>query len=307
MSVQYRNSLLLLITAVIWGSAFVAQALGMEHVGPFTFTWARSMIGGLFLLAVIPFLDRLRGDSSPKGENPWKNKKLWIGGAACGTMLFLSESLQQFGILYTTVAKASFLTSLYILIVPVIGIFIGRRAGANVWAGVVLAVIGLYLLCMKGGDLSIGLGDSLVIACAFSFSLHILIIDRFAPFVDAVRMSCLQFFMGGALGFFFMLAFDPPSLAGLKAALGAILFAGVLSNGVAYTLQVVAQKGLNPTIASLIMSLESVFGTLAAWIIMGQTLTLREIAGCAVMGAAICIAQLPESFFKRLPGAARKR
>ena len=302
MTEQYKNSLLLLITAAIWGSGFVAQALGMEHVGPFTFTWARSLIGGLFLLAVIPFLERSKGASSRRGPqgNPWKNKTLWIGGFLCGTMLFVSESLQQFGIMQTTVAKASFLTSLYILIVPILGIFLRRRTFWNVWAGVAIAVAGLYLLCVKPDDsLKLSAGDTLVILCAFSFSLHILVIDRFAPLVDAVRLSCLQFFIGSVWGAVMMALFDPPTLEGLRGALGAILFAGVMSNGVAYTLQTVAQKGINPTIASLIMSLESVFGTLAGWLIMNQTLTARETVGCAVMATAIVLAQLPPKLFMK--------
>ncbi len=301
MNQQYRNSLLLLITAAIWGSGFVAQALGMEHVGPFTFTWARSLIGGLFLLAAMPLLDRIRGTVRGKTDpNPWKNRTLWIGGFFCGTMLFISESLQQFGIMQTTVAKAGFLTSLYILIVPILGIFLNRKAFWNVWVGVLIAVAGLYLLCVKPGDsLRLSTGDTLVVACAFSFSLHILVIDRFAPLVDAVRLSCLQFFIGSVWGAIMMALFDPPTLEGLIGALGAILFAGVLSNGVAYTLQTVAQKGINPTIASLLMSLESVFGTLAGWLIMNQTLSAREFLGCCVMGAAIVLAQLPPGLFKK--------
>ena len=296
MNEQYKNSLLLLITATIWGTGFVAQALGMEHVGPFTFTWARSVIGGLFLLTAMPLLDRLRG-AKPKtepAESPWRNKALWIGGFFCGTMLFISESLQQFGIMQTSVAKASFLTSLYILIVPVLAIFFGRRTHWNVWLGVLIAVAGLYLLCMKAGEpLGLSTGDAFVVACAVSFSFHILVIDHYAPQVDAVRLSCVQFFVGSAWGLVLMAIFDPPTLEGLLSALPAILYAGIMSNGVAYTLQTVAQKGVNPTIASLIMSTESVMGTLAGWIIMSQTLTGREIIGCIVMGTAIVIAQLP--------------
>jgi len=302
MNEQYKNSLLLLITATIWGTGFVAQALGMEHVGPFTFTWARSLIGGLFLLAAMPLLDRFRGarpNSDPAGS-PWRNKTLWIGGFFCGTMLFISESLQQFGIMQTTVAKASFLTSLYILIVPVLAIFFGRRTTWNVWLGVLIAVAGLYLLCMKAGEpLGLSSGDTFVVACAVSFSFHILVIDHFAPQVDAVRLSCVQFFVGSVWGLILMAIFDPPTLEGLLSALPAILYAGIMSNGVAYTLQTVAQKGVNPTIASLIMSTESVMGTLAGWIIMSQTLTSREIVGCIVMGTAIVIAQLPPRLFMK--------
>lgn len=299
-SVQYRNSFLLLITATIWGCGFVAQALGMEHIGPFAFTWARSFIGGVFLLCLMPMFDRFRGTKKADAASPWKSKTLWIGGFVCGTMLFISESLQQFGILYTTVGKASFITALYIVIVPAVSFVFGRHVGGlKVWGAVVLAVAGLYLLCMTDDAFSIGLGDLLVLACAFSFALHILVIDRYAPFVDAIRMSCLQFFIGSIWGMIMMMLFEPPSLEGMINAIWAILFAGVMSNGIAYTLQVVAQKGLNPTLASLIMSLESVVGVLAGWLLLGQTLTMREIAGCAVMAVAIVLAQLPSSLFKR--------
>ena len=299
MSLQLRNSFLLFITASIWGSSFVAQALGMEHVSPFTFTWGRSIIGGLFLLAVIPILDKVQGKIHKKpGANPWRSKTLWFAGFICGTILFISESLQQFGLLYTTVGKAGFLTSLYIVIVPVLGIFLGRTNGLNIWVAVVLALVGLWLLCMTDDSFTITIGDSLVIACALSFSLHILVIDRFAPFIDVVRMSCIQFFIGGVWGFILMMLLEPPSIDALTSALGAILFCGILSNGVAYTLQAVAQRGINPTIASLIMSLESVVSVIAAWIVMGQTMNSREICGCIVMALAIVIAQLPQSFVR---------
>ena len=302
MSEQYKNSFLLLITAAIWGAGFVAQALGMEHVGPLTFTWARSLIGGMFLLCAMPMLDRLAGPrpSTMAQGNPWKNRTLWVGSFFCGTMLFISAALQQFGIMYTTVAKASFLTSLYIVIVPLIGMFLGRQTSWNAWLGVLIAVAGLYLLCVKPGEsMLLSLGDTLVITCALSFSLHILVIDRFAPLVDAVRLSCLQFFISSLWGAVLMMIFEEPTLEGLYGALGAILFVGILDNGIGYTLQTIAQKNINPTIASLLMSLESVFGTLAGWVVMGQTLTSREAIGCAVMGVAIVLAQLPARLFKK--------
>lgn len=302
---QYRDSFLLVVTALIWGFGFVAQALGMEYVSPFTFTWARSLIGGLFLLALMPFFDRLRArgaevNNKSTSASPWKNRTLWVGGIACGTVLFISESLQQFGIVHTTVAKASFLTSLYIILVPIAGLFFGRRTPAVVWAAALLAVVGLYYLCMKPGGLTLTLGDSLVIACAVSFTAHIFVIDRFAPFVDCIRMSCIQFFTGSVLGSVLMMIFEPPTLEALVAALPAILFAGVMSNGIAYTLQIVAQKGVPPALASLIMSLESVFGVLGGWLIMGQTMSGREAFGCALMFAAIVLAQIPLATVKRL-------
>lgn len=302
MSEQYRNSFLLLITAAIWGSGFVAQALGVGAVGSFTFTWARSLVGGIFLLSLLPLIDRIKADSRNKpvkAENPWKNPQLWIGGAACGTALFVSESLQQFGIERTSIANASFITSLYIVIVPVLGIFVKRRVGLNVWAAVALAVAGLYFLCVKEGDsLSIGTGDLLVTACALSFSFHILIIDYFVDKADPVRMSCLQFFTGSVIGLVMMALFDPPTVEGLKTAFFAILYAGCMSNGIAYTLQIVGQKAVNPVVASLIMSLESVFGALFGWLILDQALSLRQSLGCLAMAAAIVLAQLPRRLFR---------
>ena len=317
MSRETRNYFLLFITAVIWGSGFVAQALGMEHVSPFTFTWARSLLGGCFLLVLIPILDvwtsrerhktqdRSRAENrseTMKGVKPadaWKNPTLWLGGFCCGTVLFISESLQQFGLLYTAVGKAGFLTSLYIVIVPLAGILIGRRTSLNVWVAVVLALVGLYFLCMPKGEFSLSIGDALVLACAFSFSVHILVIDRFAPLVDCVRMSCIQFFTGSLWGLVLMLIYEPPTLAQLLAALPAIAYAGVMSNGIAYTLQIVAQNGVHPTIASIILSAESMVSVLMGWLIMNQTLTLRELGGCAFMLEAIIIAQLPASLFRR--------
>ncbi|MEI3355470.1 MAG: DMT family transporter [Duodenibacillus massiliensis] len=200
----------------------------------------------------------------------------------------------------TEVGKASFITSLYIVIVPVIGIFIGRRSSLNIWLAVILAVAGLWFLCMNPGTgFTLSLGDSLVLACALSFSFHILVIDHFAPKTDGVRMSCIQFAVGGVWGFILMMFFDPPTLKDLWDAVWMLLYAGILSNGIAYTLQIVGQKGLNPTVASLIMSFEAVVGVLAGWLFMNQALTGRELIGCAVMAAAIVLAQLPAKWFGR--------
>ena len=299
MSLQLKHSFLLLITATIWGTGFVAQALGMEHISPFAFTWGRSVVGCLFLLLLMPLLDRLRHLKKTRPEaNPWKNRTLWIGGFACGTLLFVSESLQQFGLLYTEVGKAAFITGLYIVFVPLIDVFRGRGSALNLWLAVILAVVGLWFLSVKEGTFTLSLGDGLVLACAVSFSFHILVIDRFASEADGVRMSCIQFFVGGVWGLICMMIFDPPTLEDLKAALWCLLYAGCLSNGIAYTLQIVAQRGMNPVIASLIMSLESVAGALAGWLIMGQVLSPKEILGCVVMAAAIVLAQLPAQWFK---------
>ena len=300
MPLQVRNSFILFLCAVIWGSAFVAQALGMNHIGPFAFTFARSIIGGLFLLAVLPILDRITrkkiDEATGEKSNPWRNPKVWTGGILCGIVLFVSESLQQFGLLYTTVGKAGFLTCLYIVIVPVVGMFIGRKTGFLVWIAVVLSCLGLYYLCMPPREFSLSLGDGLVLA----YTAHILVIDHYTDHVDGVRMSCIQFFVGSILGFILMMIFEPPTLEAMKAAAPAFLYAGICSNGIAYTLQIIGQRGVNPTVASLILSLESVVSVIAGWLILSQSMNSRELLGCSLMLSAVILAQLPRSFFKRL-------
>ena len=285
-----RANLLLLLTATIWGTAFVAQSVGMDHVGPFTFICVRYWIGGLFLLPCIRLLDRVVG--RPAAAAPENRRVHLIGGVCCGAALFVASFLQQLGIQRTTVGKAGFLTALYILIVPLLGLFVGKRVSRRIWGCVVVALVGMYLLCMTE-SLSVSTGDLLVMLCAVGFSIHILVIDHFSPRVDGVRMSCIQFFTAGALGIVPMLI-EQPDLSSLLAAAAPILYAGVLSSGVAYTLQVVAQKDTDPTVATLIMSLESVISMLAGWVILGQALSPRELAGCALVFAAIIVAQLPE-------------
>lgn len=293
-----ERSLLLLLAATIWGTAFVAQARGMEHIGPFAFTWARSMIGAAFLFVLLPLIDRVR-PAADRVPHPWQGKKLWQGGFICGTLLFVAESLQQFGILSTPVGKAGFITSLTIILVPLAGIFVGRKSGANVWVAVAFSLVGLYLLCMHG-ELAVNPGDLLVLGCAIVFTGHILVIDRFAPLVDCVRMSCIQFFVGGCWGGIAMVLFELPDWEGLMGALPYFLYAGMLSNGVAYTLQIVGQKGMNPTVATLIMALESVISVLSGWLFLDQILTYRELTGCALMALAIVIATVPLSSARRL-------
>ncbi len=285
-----RANLLLLLTATIWGTAFVAQSVGMDHVGPFTFICVRYWIGGLFLLPCIRLLDRVVG--RPAAAAPENRRVHLIGGVCCGAALFVASVLQQLGIQRTSVGKAGFLTALYILIVPLLGLFVGKRVSRRIWGCVAVALVGMYLLCMTE-SLSVSTGDLLVMLCAVGFSIHILVIDHFSPRVDGVRMSCIQFFTAGALGIVPMLL-EQPDLSSLLAAAAPILYAGVLSSGVAYTLQVVAQKDTDPTVATLIMSLESVISMLAGWVILGQALSPRELAGCALVFAAIIVAQLPE-------------
>ena len=294
---QMKNSLLLLLTSFIWGVAFVAQSVGGEAVGCFTFNGVRSLIGAFVLIPVIYFLDNQKKKELGEEkflEQKGDSKTLLLGGVCCGVMLCIASNFQQFGISFTTVGKAGFITAMYILIVPILGLFMKKKVGVKVWLGVVLATIGLYMLCMTSESFSLSKGDFLVLICAGFFSLHILIIDYFSPKVDGVRMSCIQFFVCGIISVIIAFIFESPSFSAILSGWLPILYAGVLSCGVAYTLQIVGQKNMDPTVASLILSLESVFSVLAGWLILNQTMTLREFSGCGLMFLAIILAQLPD-------------
>lgn len=299
-----KNSLILLLTATIWGIAFVAQSEGGDAVGAFTFNSTRSLIGSLVLIPVIFLLNKINpkdnksesgisSGNSSSGNIFSRNRTLILGGISCGICFFLASNFQQLGIMYTSVGKAGFITACYIVIVPILGLFMKKKCSPFIWAAVAMALVGLYLLCITDG-FSIGKGDILVLICAVLFSLHILIIDYFSPKVDGVKMSCIQFFVCGVLSAIPALIFEHPQLSAFHGAWGAILYAGVMSCGVAYTLQIVGQKNMDPTVASLILSLESCISVLAGWIILGQKLSMREIIGCVVMFAAIVLAQLPQ-------------
>ena len=286
-----RQSLLLLLTATIWGVAFVAQSVSMDYVEPFTFNAVRNLIGAVVLLPCIAFLKR---KDSEKKTKPADKRILVLGGISCGTMLFIASNFQQFGIQYTTVGKAGFITAMYIVLVPLFGLFLHKKVGLRIWIAVLLAVGGFYLLCMTDGSFSIQMGDLLLLLGAVFFSLHILVIDHFSPITDSVKMSCIQFLTCAALSALFMLLFEEPHMSQITAAWMPILYAGIMSCGVAYTLQIIGQRGMNPTVASLILSLESVISLLAGWVILGQKLSTRELFGCAIVFAAIILVQLPE-------------
>ena len=309
---KLRNTFFLLLTAMIWGAAFVAQSVSMDYIGPFTFICLRSVIGGLFLIPVIIVLDGIRKKSQNESANAvnsenilhnieteekqrlsWKNKQLIEGGIVCGFFLFFANCFQQTGIQYTTVGKAGFITTFYIIIVPLIGLFFKKYCGILTWIGVVIALAGLYFLCITQ-KLTIQRGDALILCCSVLYAGQILAIDHYNPFVDGVKMSCIQFLTGGVLGAVFMFLFENPSLAMILSAAGPILYTGIMSTGVGYTLQIVGQKGLNPTVAALILSLESVFSALSGYVFLHQVLTTRELIGCALMFIAIVLAQLPD-------------
>ncbi len=298
-----KNSLILLLTATIWGVAFVAQSAGMEYVGGFTFNCIRSLIGGVVLIPCIFWLRKFKAKEQgtlPVGElkqseGSWleRNKTLCRGGVCCGVVLCVASNLQQHGIKYTTVGKAGFITALYIVLVPILGLFLHKRVGKLIWLGVCFAVLGLYFLCINE-TFTVGKGDLLVLACALVFAIHILVIDYFAPKVDCVAMSCIQFFTCGILSGIPMLLFEQISVESLLSAAGPILYAGVLSCGVAYTLQIIGQRNMNPTVASMILSLESVISVLAGMLILHQRLSVCELIGCAFMFVSVVLSQLPQ-------------
>ena len=286
-----KNIFLLALTALIWGVAFVAQSVGMEYVGPFTFNSVRFLIGGMVLLPVV-ILSHNKKSMRDEIKADGTGKDLLLGGLCCGLALCVASCLQQIGIGYTTVGKAGFITAMYIVIVPLLGIVLKKKTTWLVWISVVLASVGLYFLCMTE-TLSVGRGDLYVLACALVFSVHILLIDHFSPKVDGVELACFQFLVSGVIAGVAALIWEQPDLTSILAAWAPILYAGVLSSGVGYTLQVVGQKGVDPTVASLVLSLESVFSVLAGWVLLGQGLSGREWMGCGLMAVAIVLAQLP--------------
>ena len=323
---QIRHSLYLLLTAVIWGVAFVAQSVGMEHVGPFTFNAVRFFLGTFTLLPFIlirsgrgkkriadhRFSGREESSGAERQKRQYHGREessgagypsggredapgrglLLKAGLLCGTALAVASNLQQIGIKYTTVGKAGFLTAMYIVLVPILGIFVGRKAGGKVWLAVLTAVAGLYFLCLAGGEMQFQKGDLYCISCAFFFSVQIMLVDRFAPGVDGVQLAAFQFLVSGTVSAVCMLLTEEPSFSQLRDAALPVLYAGVLSCGAAYTLQVIGQKGMNPTVASLIMSLESTVSVIAGFLILHQTMTRGELTGCVLMACAIVLAQI---------------
>lgn len=283
----------LLLTAFIWGVAFVAQSVGMDYIGPFTFNCVRSIIGGLVLIPLVVILGKKnRLDKTSKEAKEYKRNTI-TGGIYCGICLCVASCFQQFGIMHTTVGKAGFITALYIIIVPILGIFMKKRVAPIVWVSSIIAVVGFYLLSISG-QVSINKGDILVLVCAVLFSVHILVIDYFSPKGEGITISCIQFITCGILCGIMMFLFEAPQIKDILAAYLPILYAGVMSCGVAYTLQIVGQKNMDPTVASLILSLESVFSALAGWLILRQGLSTKELIGCSLVFVAVLLAQMPQ-------------
>lgn len=282
---------MLLITSLIWGTAFVAQSEGMNYVEPFTYNAMRTLLGGVVLIPVIilfRFLDKRNG----KEKVNFSLKNTVIGGICCGIVLFIASSFQQSGIAQTTAGKAGFVTALYIVIVPLIGIFLHRKMPLRMWLFIAIALAGFWLLCIKQ-DIGISSGDLLVFFGAIFFAVHITVIDYFnEKNTDGVLMSCIQFFTAGLLMLICMFIFEKPTIPNIMGAGGTILYAGIMSCGVAYTLQILGQKHTNPTLATMLMSLESVFAALSGWLILGEKLSIKEFFGCVLIFAAVILAQL---------------
>ncbi|WP_303835990.1 DMT family transporter [Ruminococcus flavefaciens] len=284
----FRGSFMLLLAALIWGTAFVAQSKGMDYVEPFTYNAVRTLLGGVILMPIVYLFGR-KGHKSAKA---YSSKISLLGGICCGLVLFAASSFQQYGIAFTSAGKAGFITALYVVIVPIISIVTGRRPNIMIWICVCIAVLGFYLLCIKEGFV-LSKGDLFVLICAFFYSLHIIVIDHFnSNGADPVKMSCIQFFTAGTIMLICMFIFEEPSLKSVFDAKYTILYTGIMSCGVAYTLQIIGQKYTEPAAATLIMSLESVFAALAGWIILNEHMNLKEFAGCSLVFAAVVLSQL---------------
>ena len=279
---------MLFLAALIWGFAFAFQSQGMEHMGPMTFNGTRYFIGAIVLIPVI-FLLKKPGKKVPVTKKDVKVTLL--GGVVCGLCLFGASSLQQLGLQYTSVGKAGFLTTLYIILVPIIGIFFKRKVSVVVWLGAILSVIGMYLLCVSE-TMSLNKGDVLAFCCAIIFAFHILSVDYFAPKTNGVVLSFIQFLTSGICAMLFAFVFEHPTVSEIVNGIVPLLYVGVMSSGVAYTLQVLGQKNADPTIASLIMSLESAVSVLGGWLILHQRLTKKELLGCLLMFIAVIGVQL---------------
>ncbi len=291
---QAVSYILLIIGAFIWGSAFIFQKKGMDYIDPFAFNGIRNLIGSAVLLPFI-FISDKRKDSETLKKEKASRKLLLKAGVICGVFLAAASAAQQFALKYTSTGKVGFITTLYIIFVPIVGVFIGKRFRPILWISAALAIVGLYVLCIKKGEgFSLSLGDWLALLCAFLFAFQILSLDKFTPLVNPVKLACVEFFVCGVICCALMFIFEKPTLSSILAAYIPLLYAGLLSTGVAYTFQAVAQKHANPVMASLIMSLESVFCVLTGWALLHEVLTPRETVGCVIIFIGVIIAQLPE-------------
>lgn len=281
-----RGSVYLLLGTIIWGCAFVAQSVGMDHIGPMTFVAARSVLAVLALLPVTYLMDREKKGFAAR----WLDKKLWRVGIPCGAALFAASALQQVGLLYTEPGKAGFITAMYIVLVPILGLLLGKKCGGRVWISVILAVAGLYLLSCVGVS-EINLGDILILGAAAAFAVQITLIDRLAQTLDGLRLNGVQFAVMGVLSAICVAFTEEPTWTGILSCAGPLLYTGLLSSAAAYSLQILGQQLLPPAPASLIMSLESVFAVLAGWLLLGQGLSVPELLGCGLVFVGVILSQ----------------
>ena len=301
---RIRQNVFPVLAAFIWGTAFVAQSMGADYVEPFTFNAARSLVAAVVLSLGLGIfrLVRPQEDHRTPVQRRQDRRELLLGGFCCGTALAVATNFQQLGLGSTSAGKASFITALYIVLVPICGLFFHKKVTPIIWASVALAVVGLYCICVKEG-FSIAPGDFYVLLCAFCFTAHILCIDHFTQRVDGVPLSCVQFLVATIWSALGMVLTESPTVAGLQASLLPILYVGIFSSGVAYTLQILAQKGSNPTVVSLLLSLEAVFGALSGAVVLHERMSPREYLGCAIMLAAVVLAQLPMPKKRTAPAA----
>lgn len=292
MSKNLKGNIILFITAIIWGISFVSQSVGMEYIEPNTFMGIRTIMGGLVLL---PFI--FVTDAKKKRMGTYKKtdlKKVIKYGAICGVFLCIASTLQTYGLKYTTTAKSGFLTALYIIFVAILGLFCGKKLSLRVAMGIIIAVAGMYFLCLFGKEISFNIGDALTIICAIFFAGQILFIDKFVHEVDGVKLSCAQFLISGSINLVLIFLIENPEMSSILSCSTALLYSGIMSCGVAYTLQVVGQKYSEPTSASIIMSFEAVFAAISGWIILSEAMSLWQILGCALMFLAIVLVQIPD-------------
>ncbi len=294
---KLKGNLILLLAAIIWGTSFIAQSKGVEEISPMTFIGVRSLLGSVSLLPIIFFLDSRKKRSGADYQKA--DKTLWVGGTICGLLLFAATVLQTVGLVYTSPGKGGFITALYMIIIPIFGLFTGKRPRPVILISVLVATVGMYLMCINEA-FSINIGDVWIFICAFFFAGHILVIDHISPKVDGVKLSCIQFFVCGVISMLGALVVDKPAIGPILDVWVSITYSGVMSCGVAYTLQIVGQKYTDPTSASILMSLESVFATLSTVALVslgfpltGGAMSPREIFGCILMFVAITLVQLP--------------
>ncbi len=291
---KLKGEALLLITAFIWGTSFISQKVGMNYIQPFTFGASRFLLGALGLVMVIMMFDAISNKNATKSgipkQNKLRTKDLLVGGTLCGVALFFGASFQQWGIVETTVGKAGFITALYILLVPIFGLFMHKRVGLFTWIGVGIAVIGLYLLCVKEG-FSVERGDIIVLIGTIFWALQIIIVDLFTETTDGMKLSCVQFIVAGLLSAVAAFVFETPKLSAIIDCSGPILYTAIMVVGVAYTLQIIGQKSTPPTVAAIILSLESVFAVLSGAFFLGETMNGRELSGCVLVFVAVLLTQ----------------